>query len=308
MKGFEFPQILDIPELPEIPDLPTIPDVANIPIVPTETFELAQELQNTFAKFNFANVFTQINNSFSNTAYQLIQSIGNAIQEKWSSTFHQLAEQTARLVEAVTKFQLPTLTDEEAEQLVESNRIWGQYGWTYVPAMPISMFDTPPADLAEANKLAMKYCTDKEMENVFTDLRKWKLNHKDLDSAIFCYQNRQYKACALLLCGMIESKMIRLRGDKGRPVGSGAVNELKRQYNDSGEKILAEAMFVCNLLAYLERLFSRTDGFKNEPETLNRNYIGHGMNRRMVRKRDCIQLFLAFNNLMQFFDLDLLKS
>lgn len=311
MKTFDFSQIPDIPklpEIPEIPDVPTILDVTNIPLVPTETLELAQTVQNTFATFNFSNAFEQINNAFSNAAYQLIQSVGNAIQENWSSTFHQLAEQTARLVEAVTKFQLPTLTDEEAEQLVESNRIWGQYGWTYVPSMPISMFDTPPANLAEANRLAMKYCTASEMENIFADLRKWKLKHKDLDSAILCYQNRQYKACALLLCGLIDSKLIRLRKDKDRPVGSKAIKGLKKQYDGSGEKILAEAMFTYNLLSYLENLFANGAGFKSEPDTLNRNYIGHGMNRRTVRKRDCIQLFLALNNLMQFFDLDLLKS
>lgn len=56
---------------------------------------------------------------------------------------------------------------------------------------------------------------------------------------------------------------------------------------------------------YLETLFAGGKGFKSEPDTLNRNYIGHGMNRRAVRKRDCIQLFLALNNLMHFFDLKL---
>ena len=30
---------------------------------------------------------------------------------------------------------------------------------------------------------------------------------------------------------------------------------------------------------------------------LNRNYIDHGMNRKNVRKKDCIQLFLLLYNL-----------
>ena len=51
-----------------------------------------------------------------------------------------------------------------------------------------------------------------------------------------------------------------------------------------------------------QMLFEKANDFMREPDTLNRNYIGHGMNRRSVRKRDCIQLFLALNNLMEFLD------
>lgn len=296
MANFEPPELPEFPDIP-LPEYPPIPELPPAPELPSGIETLAN---------GAIRILDALNNSVVRQQLEMLETINSAIQAFTAPILTQLAEAASALADAVKNFEFPTLTDEEAEQLVESNRIWGQHGWTYMPSMPISMFDTPPADLAEANKLAMQYCTASEMANVFADLRKWRLNHKDLDSAIFCYQNRQYKASALLLCGMIESKMIRLREDKGRPVGSGAVNELKRQYNDSGDKILAEAMFACNLLAYLEKLFSRTDGFKNEPETLNRNYIGHGMNRRTVRKRDCIQLFLALNNLMQFFDLELL--
>ena len=283
------------------PELSKRPDAVNT------TIHLATEIDPSASNIDLPAALSQISNAFSTLAESLSRIFSQEMQAYWSSQFALLQETASRLLKSVANFKSPTLTDEEAEQLVESNRLWGQYGWTYMPSMPMSMFDTPPADLAEANKLAMQYCTASEMEKIFADLRKRKLNHKDLDSAIFCYQNQQYKACALLLCSMIENKLIRLREDDGRPVGSGAVKELKKKYYDSGEKILAEAMFAQNLLAYLGTLFLTIKGLKNEPDTLNRNYISHGMNRRMVRKRDCVQLFLALNNLMQFFDLDLLK-
>ena len=287
---------------PEIPEFPQIP-MPEIPTMPESVIEAAELAQSSLVNSGLAETLQQINGEFLAGAVNLIQSVSNAVQNYWSSTLSELAETAARLIEVAANFKLPTLTDEEAEQLVESNRTWGQYGWTYIPSMPISMYDTPPADIKEANKVAIQYCTAAEMEKVFDELGKWKLNHKDLESAVFCYKNKQYKACALLLCGLIESKLIRLRKDKDRPVGSGAVKQLKRNYDDSGEKILAEAMFTYNLLSYLETLFAQGKGFKAEPDTLNRNYIGHGMNHRAVRKRDCIQLFLALNNLMQFFDL-----
>lgn len=286
----------EYPDIPEIPELPENID---------ELAQAAQESITNLAASGALKVLEMLTKSINRQTIEAIEAVTRAVQEYTASTLSQLAETAAALVNAVANFKLPTLTDEEAEQLVESNRIWGQYGWTYMPSMPIAIFDTPPADLAEANKLAMQYCTASEMEKVFADLRKWKLNHKDLDSAIFCYQNKQYKACALLLCGLIDSKVIRVRSDEKRPTGERAVKAIKENYDGSGEKILAEAMFTYNLLSYLETLFAQGKGFKAEPDTLNRNYIGHGMNHRAVRKRDCIQLFLALNNLMQFFDLQL---
>lgn len=286
----------DYPDIPEIPELPENID------------ELAQAAQESMSNLAASGVFQAFDMLTKSINRQFIEAIGSAVrvvQEYTATTLSHLAETAAALVSAVANFKLPTLTDKEAEQLIESNRIWGQYGWTYMPSMPITMFETPPASLSEANKLAMQYCTTSEMKKVFVALRKWKLNHKDLDSAIFCYQNRQYKACALLLCGLIDSKVIRVRSDEHRPTGEGAVKGIKKNYDVSGEKILAEAMFTYNLLSYLEVLFARANGFKHEPDILNRNYIGHGMNHRAVRKRDCIQLFLALNNLMEFFDLGL---
>ena len=239
---------------------------------------------------------------------ELIESLGKALQELSKTILSPMLARASKLIDALANFKFPILSDEEAEQLVESHRAWGQYGWTHIPSMPIGMFDTPPEDVQAANKAAMQYCTASEMNWLFDELQKRKLNKKDLESAIFCYQNKQYKACALLLCGLIDSKLIRLKTGEHRPTGGSAVKRLKAEYDDSGEKYLAEAMFVYNLIAYLETLFARAKGFVNEPYTLNRNYIDHGMNRRLVRKRDCIQLFLALYNLTQFLELELLRK
>ena len=289
----------DYTEVPEMPELPELPE--NF----AEIAEATQERLAVLAASGVLKAIEKLNQTFSREAIEMIQSISRAIQEYWSTTIVKLAETASQLIDAVAKLNIPTLSEEEKKQLIDSHRLWGQYGWTYIPAMPIKMFYTAPADIKAANKRAIKYCSDGEMSKLFESLRNWKLNHSDLESAIFCYQNKQYKACALLLCGLIDSKLIRLQSDARRPVGAGAVAKLKANYDGSGEKMLAEAMFTYNLLAYLETLFAGGKGFKAEPETLNRNYIGHGMNHRAVRKRDCIQLFLALNNLMHFFDLGL---
>lgn len=254
------------------------------------------------ATSNCPNLFETVGRIAINTN-AMIESLGRVLQDFSKTVLTPLLEGIENLARAIVDFEIPTLSDEEAKELLESNRIWGQYGWTGIPSMPIGLFNTPPEGIQAANKTAMQYCTTSEMDALFDEFRKWKFHKKDLESSIFCYQNKQYKACALLLCGLIESKLIRLSSEDNRPVGERAVKRLKAEYDDSGEKYLAEALYVYNLLAYLETLFAKAHGFKNEPETLNRNYIGHGMNRRPVRKRDCIQLFLALYNLTQFLDL-----
>lgn len=50
------------------------------------------------------------------------------------------------------------------------------------------------------------------------------------------------------------------------------------------------------------QIISGGENFVKEPKTINRNYIDHGMNTRDVRKRDCVQLFLATYNLCEIMD------
>lgn len=289
-------EISEEPEASEVPQLPSAPE--------------SQPVSQTSDDFRIAvngalKTVEMLNKAFSAQALEMMVSIGRTLQESIKSVLPSIIKSTSKIYEAFLSSKLSVISDEVAEKMVESNRMWGQFGWTHIPSMPINMFNTPPGDILAANRVAMQYCSNKEMDRLFDDMRKWNLNKKDLESAIFCYQNKQYKACALLLCGIIDSKLIRIRTEDNRPVGERAVKKLKTEYDDSSEKRLGEALFVYNLLAYLETLFLRANGFKHEPDTLNRNYIDHGMNRRAVRKRDCIQLFLALHNLMRFLDLEL---
>lgn len=304
---------MDEKNVPIISELSEIPDLSQITVPSEDVVKTAQIAQKSViataatAASGILKTIELLNKAISVEAIQQMQVVAQAVQKAWESTFSQMASVVSKLYDVISNIKIPTISEEEKKQLLESNLAWGKLGWTYMPSMPFEMFDTPPTSLAEANKLAMQYCNADEMEYLFQELHKRKLNHRDLDSAIFCFKNRQYKACALLLCGLIDSKMIRLQKTdpkKRRDVGSGAVRKMKARYDDGGEKLLSEALFAYNLIAYLETLFGNGNDFKAEPDMLNRNFIGHGMNRRAVRKRDCIQLFLALNNLMHFLDLE----
>ena len=46
-------------------------------------------------------------------------------------------------------------------------------------------------------------------------------------------------------------------------------------------------------------LFESANGFRTEPDCLNRNYLHHGMSKRKVLKKDCIKLFIAYHKTLK---------
>ena len=50
-------------------------------------------------------------------------------------------------------------------------------------------------------------------------------------------------------------------------------------------------------------IFSDTNNFKDKKNLINRNYLDHGMTNKVVRKKDCIKLFLLLDNILELLDL-----
>lgn len=74
---------------------------------------------------------------------EMIESLGRALQDFSKTVLTPMLEAVANLARAIADFEIPTLSDEEAEELLESNRTWGQYGWTEIPSLPIGFFQYP---------------------------------------------------------------------------------------------------------------------------------------------------------------------
>lgn len=224
------------------------------------------------------------------------------MMESFSDVFN---ETIRELAEGLKKIYLPEINEERKQELVENYIAWGQYGWTCLPNMPWDLFCEHPKSIKEANMSVKPYHSSKAMEEVFSDLRMYRIKSEDLESAIFCYRHKQYKACALLLFGMIDSKLIRKqqKGENRRKSGEGAVKKIQKAFEACEDKESFYTMLkYVNLFACLSTLFANGNDFKKEPDTINRNFIDHGMNNRSVRKRDCIQLFLLLGNLMDFLE------
>ena len=58
-----------------------------------------------------------------------------------------------------------------------------------------------------------------------------------------------------------------------------------------------------NIFNCLLAVFADGKDFKIQPEGINRNFLGHGMLTRKVARKDCVQLFLLYYNLMDYLDI-----
>lgn len=207
------------------------------------------------------------------------------------------------LIDILAKITVPTYTDADKRRLMNHYIQWGALGWTTIPIAPYRLFRDGPSHFDDPHKALLAYCTPSAMESLFQSLRNQRMNHQDLNSAIFNYQQKHYKACAMLLFSLIDAKLIRDQPKQSnRLVGARAVKKWKEKIGIQTEQFLFTNLSYLNLTACLDALFAKSDNFQQEPATINRNFLAHGMNTRPVRKRDCIQLFLALHNLLSFYE------
>lgn len=209
------------------------------------------------------------------------------------------------LADILVELPLLGISKEVREKKIELYEKWGEFGWPVPLDIPPSDIPDLPLSIEEAEHRMAPFCDswDKNLTENTKELFEYDISNDDLESAIFCYQNQNYKACALLLFGIIDSQLIithpKQKSKKHRPSGKKAIdNILCRLEQTEDQQALYHLLQLKNLLSCLNALFAHGKDFENEPDILNRNFISHGMNRRPVKKQDCIQLFLALQNLL----------
>jgi len=228
-----------------------------------------------------------------------IEPIQNALNQ-YSKIFEQIA----------LKIKVPVLTEEHKQKLINEHKKWGHFGWTLIPSAPARFFYKCPDSIQEADKKALLYFREKGFQLLIDDLRSRRIKKSDLEEAIFCFNHSKYKACALILFGIIDSKIIRkhplseVKGNR-RAVGNEAIRKYKTKIATKTK--IDQTFFLLldfsNVLSCLETMFSSSNCFRIEPIVINRNFICHGMNVRRVKRKDCIKLFLLLRNLMDFIEI-----
>lgn len=207
------------------------------------------------------------------------------IAEEFMSAQKELNAIMEQLQPALTEFQcafneidqllagvsIPSVSKEEKENLLKSHRQWGEYGWTLHPNAILKFFYHKPIDRTDEYNRMRIFLSEDNTNCVFRSLQRDLPQSKDLGSAIFCFQNKEYKACSLLIFSMLDSMLIGKQPEtKWRHPGKGGVDYFKEQTKPSDEQFLLFVLQWANVIACLETVFASGNNFTNEPETINR--------------------------------------
>lgn len=284
-----------------------IPKIPQIPSDVLETSRIAIEQWSAISD----TVTTALTNGFH--AISAIAQYSNLWFENIQKSLETVYQIGGWLSDILQSVYTPELSERQKEALRASHETWGKYGWTQPLSAPDTFLDTPPADRKDANAKALKYCKNTDMEQLFTaflDLPHVKKS--DVNEAIFAFRNRQYKSCALILFTLIDARLIRLQRDedrkgwkKRRDSGKSAAENLFKHIAE--EQDIHGKTFMLfsheNIIHSLLTVFADGNDFKEQPDGINRNFLGHGMLTRKVTRKDCVQLFLLYYNLLDYLDI-----
>jgi len=225
------------------------------------------------------------------------------------SLLYMIESAIARIPHVSTMESYQEICDAMANASIENQDsfiAWGKHGWTVNILADYSIYFDVPESQEEADKISLKYCTNALMDKYFERLLGEKLCKKAvLKEAIFCFQSRKYRACACLLCALMDGEMIKSQSiDNNRKFGERGIKFLKSMVNQRKDVKNATLLFLefqC-LSSALASVFASDPNFLNEPGLINRNYVMHGMITRRILRKDYVQLFLIYGNLLRYID------
>jgi hypothetical protein len=181
---------------------------------------------------------------------------------------------------------------------------WGKFGWVCTHKIGMEVWDVCPATQAEADKKILKKYHTSELREDILETYKHTPNLALFSEAAKCFEQRYYRACASLLCSLIDAALIQqqsLLKFNNIKTGVGAIERLN-QVKSQRENYTRAGLFyfeLLNCISFLNMLFEPANGFVQEPDGINRNYLLHGICKRKVLRKDCIKLFIAYRQLFK---------
>lgn len=268
----------------------------------SETLASISESVKGIAQFASQIASSEAIKTLKETTRLMVEAMQIVNQVDFSTYLKPFIEFSKKISESLKDFYVPVLSDDEKEDMLQGYKSWGEYGWAVIPTSPFHFFEVAPDNIVDANKKAMSLCKKQDITYIRSEILEDKRVKKDFEEAMFCFDNKKYKACSMILFSLIEGHLVRLKGrhkdGNRRPVGAGAIKNIGRRTADE-EVSFFILLRIQNLISCLEKMFENGNDFKLQPQVINRNFLDHGMLSRKVTKRDCIQLILVYYNLLQ---------
>jgi len=190
----------------------------------------------------------------------------------------------------------------------KSYELWGYYGWAVIDHATFHFNTRSPENQIDADIKALNYFKKADLVAFWSSLKNQPFSKQeiaDIDEAINCFNSKNYKACSMLVCALIDGVCIKDQGGDGKfNVGVGAISKINKKFKKTpyGSIKGFSFLFYRNLFRCLFTLFEQTNDFEKEPPRYNRNFVDHGMSKRKVLRKDCIKLFLILHNLMELIE------
>ena len=236
-------------------------------------------------------------------SFDSIRNSINNITKAISTTFNinmldSINNSISNIVNAIKNIHF-SYSDEDKNELIKAYADWGRLGWTFSPHMDLDFIKNIPNDAKKANRIMDNYYRkNNDLKYILNELNNARLKQDDLTEALKDYELGHYKSCSMILFGLIDSILIRNKYNKkgNRKTGEGAIKIIKAKTIDVNDYPLFVYLAKLNLYNALSTFFIGGDNFKIQHNIINRNLLDHGMMYKKVKKRDCIQLFLALYN------------
>jgi len=271
---------------------------------------IAQSQKTLISKITFPTETMQGLSKIVNEAIQPFQSSMAEVAKRLTQSVRMLPDYSSLfsginsdLQQIVSSIHVPLITKEDKERLLQSYEEWGKLGWTLPPDAPVNIFNSPPENSRDAEQRLAPYLKQNNMDNLFTNLNEMKnIKRSDLEEAAYCFNNKQYKACSMILFSMIDARLIRSqeegRMNGRRKTGKKAAEKLFDRIDTKyiTESMMFTALDQINVLRSLEAVFANGENFRTQPDIINRNFLDHGMLYRRVRRKDAAMLFLLLYN------------
>lgn len=204
-----------------------------------------------------------------------------------------------KIVNAIETFKI------DSSDVAEPLKKWASYGWTIPDEAPINLFFEMPQSSEQADKWCIKYFDEKNLENIFNEIKKNKdIIPNYIEEAIKLYRDGYYRGSAMLIIACMDKVFSsNIVDDNARKykkqIGNRAVSSMIETLNKNEKDFILNIFILYNLLEYLKILFTDGDDFNNEPDNINRNYLMHGWQEREISEVECIKLFNALKILVE---------
>ena len=180
---------------------------------------------------------------------------------------------------------------------------WGEYGWVFVAEAPIDLLLHVPESRKDADRVMRSYASPKYLVKVQARLTERAKKRRDLEEALWLFDSKHYKPCAMMLCALIEGELlVRARKGEGRRgwrKPEEPINRMKEQCHSPN----LEAFEALGAFAAFNHFFARGNDFDRSIEDdLNRNFLQHGMMYKHVTRTVCVKLILLLDALIASFD------